>query len=485
MASMSADRDGNRIVQFKNGQGRRKTIRLGKRSEKSAEKIRTKIEALIDDTIRHKAHSVDVASWVRRTERNEPDLYDKLASAGLVPARESKGQITLAVFCDRYIAGRNGDVKWGTGITYRNVRRNLVDFFGADRLMDSITSAEAKDWRRWLVRAKDEVDLKAGGAGLSENTARRRCGTARQFFADAVERRIIVENPFAGIKGVAVRENRARDYFVTRKEADAVLKACPDVQWQLLFSLSRYGGLRCPSEHLALTWADVDFDAGRIRVRSAKTEHHEGKGERTMPLFPELRPYLEAVRSELDLQCDSPEKPLAEQPVISRYRDANANLRTQLCKIIRRAKLKPWPKLFQNLRATRATELADEFPSKVAADWLGHSVRIADKHYRQTTDEHFARALGSSSLKSAQEENAAPALHRVAVSPVSNRTGSQCPSKSSGNCNGVRPGATQSGRHWTRTSDLCRVNSICAESRFSVFSEFRSHSTRCWGVCKS
>ena len=196
------------------------------------------------------------------------------------------------------------------------------------------------------------------------------------------------------MQGVVVRSNRSRDYFVTRKEAAAVLKACPDAQWKLLFALSRYGGLRCPSEHLALRWGDVDRDAGRITVRSPKTEHHEGKGVRVMPLFPELRPYLQAVLDELlASDFDPKQRRLSEQPVITRYRDTNANLRTQLCKIIRRAGLKPWPKLFQNLRATRATELADAFPTHVAAGWLGHSTTIADKHYWQTTAEHFAKAL--------------------------------------------------------------------------------------------
>jgi len=152
---------------------------------------------------------------------------------------------------------------------------------------------------------------------------------------------------------------------------------------------------RCPSEHLALTWGDVDWEAGRIRVRSPKTEHHEGKSERVMPLFAELRPYLAAVRDELLAgDFDPKHTPMSKQPVITRYRDTNANLRTQLQKIIRRAGLKPWPKLFQNLRATRATELADQYPAHVAADWLGHSTTIADKHYRQTTAEHFAKAIG-------------------------------------------------------------------------------------------
>jgi hypothetical protein len=97
--------------------------------------------------------------------------------------------------------------------------------------------------------------------------------------------------------------------------------------------------------------------------------------------------------------CDEPKTLFCQNffsdPVITRYRDTNANLRTQLERIIEKAGLSPWPKLFQNLRATRATEVADMpgIPSHVAADWLGHSTTIADKHYRQVTEEHFERAL--------------------------------------------------------------------------------------------
>ena len=54
-----------------------------------------------------------------------------------------------------------------------------------------------------------------------------------------------------------------------------------------------------------------------------------------------------------------------------------------------------WPKLWQNLRSTRATELADQFPSHVCAAWLGHTERIANSFYRQVTDEHILRATGT------------------------------------------------------------------------------------------
>ena len=74
-------------------------------------------------------------------------------------------------------------------------------------------------------------------------------------------------------------------------------------------------------------------------------------------------------------------------------RSANANLRTQLLWIIKRAGLAPWPKLFQNLRSTRETDLAEEHPIQVVCAWIGNSPRIAAKHYLQVTDDHFSKAV--------------------------------------------------------------------------------------------
>ena len=80
--------------------------------------------------------------------------------------------------------------------------------------------------------------------------------------------------------------------------------------------------------------------------------------------------------------------------VITRYRQANCNLRTQLQRIIAKAGLKPWPKLFQNLRSTRETELAECWPEHVVCAWIGNSQAVARKHYLQVTEEHFERAAG-------------------------------------------------------------------------------------------
>jgi len=160
---------------------------------------------------------------------------------------------------------------------------------------------------------------------------------------------------------------------------------CPDAQWRLPFALSRFGGLRRQSEHLGLRWGDIDWERGRFTVHSPKTEHHEGGESRQVPLFPELRPYLEAAFEQAE--------PGTEW-VITRYRNNNANLRTQFERIIRRAGVTPWPKLFQNLRSTRETELAQSYPIHVVCAWLGNSQRVAQKHYLQVTDADFDRAAG-------------------------------------------------------------------------------------------
>lgn len=54
--------------------------------------------------------------------------------------------------------------------------------------------------------------------------------------------------------------------------------------------------------------------------------------------------------------------------------------------------MEPWPKLFQNLRSARQTELEGTFPSHVVCKWIGNSPKVASKHYLQVTEEHYEKA---------------------------------------------------------------------------------------------
>lgn len=315
------------------------------------------------------------------------DLADKLAAVGLTTARRRTASITLKQFLDEFTSGRP-DVKTGTRTNWRTARARMEAFFGADKFLAEITAADADAWL-YGMRAQKYAPATIG----------RTVKHARQFFRSAVRKGIISTNPFADLKAPG-QANMSRNFFVTLDMAKKVLDECPDAQWRLIVALSRFGGLRCPSEHLALEWSNIDWARDRMLVKSPKKEHLEGNGERWVPIFPELREHLAEAFERAEPGAVF---------VVTRFRDECQNLRTQLTRIVRRAGLKPWPRLFQNLRSSRETELANSFPIHVVCSWLGNSVRVAGKHYLQVTDEHFecAAKSGASALQKAVQQPAA------------------------------------------------------------------------------
>ena len=121
-----------------------------------------------------------------------------------------------------------------------------------------------------------------------------------------------------------------------------------------------------------LRWEDINWERDRITVRSPKTKHHADHGIRDIPIFPELNSHLEDV-----FELAEP----GDEFVITRYRKKNANLGTPLLRILKRAGIAPWPKLFHNLRAMRQTELTHEHPQHVVCRWLSNSQLITQRHY--------------------------------------------------------------------------------------------------------
>ena len=389
MASISNDGNGRKRVLFIGADGKRRSIRLGKVPLRYAESVKVKVEDLVSASITGHAPADETSRWLAGLDSQ---LYDRLAQAGLAKRRQVT---TLGAFTRSYIDGRV-DIKPRTRINLERARRYLLGHFDSSRSLRDITAGDAEDFRLHLI-----------GRGLSENTMRRAIGRARQFFGAAVKYRLIPCNPFEGI-AASVKANPDRFYFVSREEAWKVIEACPDAQWRLIFALARFGGLRCPSEVLSLTWPDVDWEQSRVRVPSPKTEHHEGQESRIIPLFPELRPHLMEVFEQAD--------PGTEH-VITRYRSSNTNLRTQLERIIRRAGLEPWPKLFQNMRSTRETELVERYPTHVVCRWMGNSKPVAVEHYLQVTDEHFERAIRDESAEETSEQAAQNAAQQIAAKP--------------------------------------------------------------------
>ncbi len=375
MASTSIDPNGNVTIHVKGPDGKRRPIRPGKLTGRRLEAVKAHVAELEAASL----HGMEPSMATRRWLDELPDpLRDKVAKVRLCTPREAA---TLGAFIDHWTASRS-DAKGSTRLTYRRVRNHLVGYFGEARGLRDITPADAAAWAAWMV----------GERGLARNTARKSASVAKQLGRSALRGRLVEVNPFADMTGT-VTGNPDRYAFIDRGTIARVLDACPDPQWRLLVALARFGGLRIPSEAFALKWGDIDWGGpdspGRFTVHSSKTEHHEGKASRVVPIFPELLPHLEAA-------FDAAEPGTVH--CITRYRDATQNLRTHLQRIIHKTGIDPWPKLWQNLRSTRETELADAYPIQVVTAWIGNSPQVAQRHYLQVTDEHFARAADPASV---------------------------------------------------------------------------------------
>jgi integrase len=372
MASVNKDSKGWKIEFTLRGE-RRRRLRLGRGiNERSAREIGRHIERMIESRATGLPLLAETEKWAIGLPN---ELRQRLVGLNLIDDTGRRGSRNLGAFLDEYISGRT-DLKPGSLQNVKVARRWLEKYFGTGRDMASITAADADAYRIWLGTTGKQA----------ENTVRRLCSRARQFFRAAKRQKLIPESPFADMKKLAVGASpKVREHYIDEATARRVLAACPDSHWRVIFSLSRYGGLRVPSEICALKWEHIDWEGGSILIPSPKTEHHDGKDVRLMPLFPEIRRELEAWLREAPKDRELVLKPLV---------GPKTNLRTGLIKILKRAGITPWEKLFQNLRSTRATELRDRFPTHVVAAWLGHTVKVADTHYNQVTDEHFRRAVG-------------------------------------------------------------------------------------------
>src|SRR5262245_5525530 len=392
MASVANDPNGRKRILFVDAEEKRKAIRLGKIDRKSADAIARHVEALLAAKIGGQPVPRDTAAWLANIGAA---LRDKLAAVGLV---EAPKRAALGGFLRSYILSRP-DVKPATLEVWQQPCRNLTEFFGDDKPLRSITAGDCDQFKAWLLTQD-----------LAPATVAKRLSFARTFLHVARKHKLIDENPFSEVK-IPTANVSARQRFI---DCDAVKKLLnvADPTWRTTIALARFGGLRCPSEVLSLEWRHVDWARNRIAVPSPKTDRYDGKGSRTIPLFAELRPFLEEA-----FELAEPGKSyvvggnhLAKAQGPNGWR--NCNLRTTFEKLIKRAGLEPWPRLFHNLRSSRETELLESFPVHVVALWMGHDAKVSLKHYAQTTEEHFDRAAGGA--KSGAQEAQKQAQHTAA-----------------------------------------------------------------------
>jgi len=374
MASIVNDPGGRRRILFVGPDEDRKAIRLGKIDRKGAESICRHVEALLAAKIGGQPVPRDTAAWLATIGAK---LRDKLATVGLVEAQQ---RLTVGEFLANWLEGKKAMGHKPTSLrAWGQTVAGLIEQFGPCPLA-SLSHADGEAFRAAMQRR-----------GLRATTIHKRLGHARQMLEDAVRLGHVAANPWKHVRQRSGDPSERRAY-VTIADAERVIDHCSNVLWKLLVALARFGGLRVLSEAFSLTWGDVDWERGRLSVPSPKTEHL-GKPHRVIPPFPLLRPHLEAAFEQ------APEGSVYIFPDDWRARAtgndgwAGANMRTTFAKIVRRAGVELWPRLWHSLRASCESDLAQSFPLATVTKWLGNTPGVALRHYVDPTEAAFTRAL--------------------------------------------------------------------------------------------
>lgn len=129
----------------------RKTIRLGTISKQQAEVTRNRVEAILSAQAIGCAIDADTTAWLAKID---DWLYDKLVKAGLVPPREpapeAQPAMTFGAHLEKLFAARPRK-KHTTARNESRARKLLEEYFGKDRLLESITPGDGDDYRAWLL----------------------------------------------------------------------------------------------------------------------------------------------------------------------------------------------------------------------------------------------------------------------------------------------------------------------------------------------
>lgn len=122
-----------------------------------------------------------------------------------------------------------------------------------------------------------------------------------------------------------------------------------------------------------------------LLVSSPKTAHHANGEQREAPIDADLMVLIRAVPRGLD-----------DAPVVPRVKSTITNVRKRILSAVKAAGEQMWPRCCNNLRASCEMDWSDVSGVSAydSAGWIGHSVRIAEKHYVKARREKMVAVTG-------------------------------------------------------------------------------------------
>ena len=343
--------------------------------------------------------------WYSTTGKRHGKLFGKRKEAEQYARRlqvlvdsgkqDEPSKITLGEFAEEHKKVMGGQVAHATVVDQVRALRMLQRFIGKEVLLQRITSRDAKAFVASRI-----------AAGLKTGTVNKDIRTLKRVFNLAIDPRGYLrdgQNPFAKIR--ERRQSAKSIRYVTVTEYRALMESAGSRWWKALLSTAYCCGLR-RSEILHLTWADIDFDAQRVRISpkedGSQTIRWEPKDHqhRVVPMSDETAQFL------VDMQVDAP----AGMPYVfippARFGRIKARLETGRWND-RKAVINNLTRGFEvircragvskctphDLRRSAITNWAQELPVQVVQKFAGHSnIATTRKYYLSVRAEDVQRA---------------------------------------------------------------------------------------------
>jgi integrase len=303
----------------------------------------------------------------RKLDSLSPTLLSKLIDRGLAKSRTRK---TLEQLFDSYLrqyTNANTLKEW------RSLQLNCTRFFGADRVLGTITQEHCRQFVFEFLRTLD----------YAPPTIEKRLKNLKQLMRHAVEQEWIAASPVQKVKFTISKEQKvANKPYIPPDLIALACESMPNEEWACYLAWLRWLGARA-SEPLSDEWKHVDF------ARKSVSRYDNKKRRRIrVPLAKELVPYLVALKA----ATEAAGNPLSGSifPAVKAHKHPWVFVRRQLVQ----AGIEPWKCLFTSLRASRSRELIRLYSPAVEAALIGHSSDIALMHYDDVLDSDLRGITG-------------------------------------------------------------------------------------------
>lgn len=289
---------------------------------------------------------------------------------GFVTARKSR--VGFLEHVEAYFAQHAQSINApdSTKAVWNRAIRMAWQFWKKDVPLQALSGKDFVEFRVFLLSLKGRY-----GQRWSEQTANKCCGVLSQALNAAVVEGLIDRNPLRGWVKTTAGANPANWEYIDLDTIREVMAASTCSEERLLLGLSRFAGLRIPSEIKSLTWDDLeiapDGKVGLLKVRTPKTQR-SGKHEKVVPVCEELLELLKEARLTSNSEFMLPRMRTYSSPQMVVIR---------LC---RRAGVEVWRRITHNLRASCLSDWRKRFSDIEAAQWAGNSPQVLLAHYTRS-----------------------------------------------------------------------------------------------------